>query len=117
MIIKDIDVRNIGLEAETEDFFDYRYYPNFFNLRFNKDTSATDREFVIMFGLPSKLIELGKNNISKLSDIVPIDKVGAIKTFKKAEFIHTKLELKELGFCKESIYKQFLITRKMYFNK
>ena len=116
MIIKNIDVRNIGLEVETEDFFDYRYYQNFFNLRFNKDTSATDREFAIMLGLPSKLIELEKN-INELSDIIPIDRVVAIKTFKKAEFIHTKLELKELGFCKESIYKQFLITKKMYFNK
>lgn len=50
-------------------------------MRLNKDTSATDRKFAIMFGLPSKPIELEKNNISELSDIIPIDRVGAIKTF------------------------------------
>lgn len=81
MIIKDTDVRNIELEDETEEFLDYRYYPNFFDLRLNKDTSATDRKFAIMFGLSSKLIELEKNNINELSDIIPIDRVGAIKTF------------------------------------
>lgn len=32
----------------------------FFDLRLNKDTSATDRKFAIMFGLPSNLIELEK---------------------------------------------------------
>lgn len=32
MIIKDIDVRNIELEDETEEFLDYKYYPNFFDL-------------------------------------------------------------------------------------
>ena len=33
---------------------------------------------------------------------------------KKAGFIHTDLEQKELVFGKESIAKQLLITRKMY---
>lgn len=43
--------------------------------------------------------------------------IGAIKTFKKVEFIHTKLELKELVFCKENISKQLLIIKVMCFNK
>lgn len=52
------DVWNTELEAETlEEFLDYRYYPKFVDLRFNKDASTTDRESAIMFGLPSKLIE------------------------------------------------------------
>lgn len=43
--------------------------------------------------------------------------IGAIKTFKKVEFIYTKLELKELVFCKENISKQLLIIKVMCFNK
>ena len=43
--------------------------------------------------------------------------IGAIKTFKKVEFIHTKLKLKELVFCKENISKQLLIIKVMCFNK
>lgn len=52
------DVWNTELEAETlEEFLDYRYYPKFLDLRFNKDASTTDRESAIIFGLPSNLIE------------------------------------------------------------
>lgn len=60
-------------------------------------------------------IAFEKNNISELSDIVPLDRVGAIKTFKKAGFIHTNLEKKENVFGKESVVKQLLITREMYY--
>lgn len=56
-----------------------------------------------------------KNNINGLSDIIPLDRIGAIKTFKKAGFIHTELEEKELVFGKESIAKQLIITKEMYF--
>ena len=55
-----------------------------------------------------------KNNISELSDIIPLDRIGSIKTFKKAGFIHTDLEKKELVFSKESIARQLLITKEMY---
>ena len=52
------DVWNTELEADTlEEFLDYRYYPKFLDLRFNKDASTTDRESAIIFGLPSNLIE------------------------------------------------------------
>lgn len=52
------DVWNIDLDAETlTEFLDYRYYPKFLELRFNKDASTTDRESAIIFGLPSRLIE------------------------------------------------------------
>ena len=47
-----------------------------------------------------------KNNISELSDFIPLDRIGAIKSFKKAGFIQTDLEVKGLVFGKESIAKQ-----------
>ena len=52
-----------------------------------------------------------------MSDIVPEDRVGAIKSFKKAGFIHTDFVQKELVFGKESIARQLLITREMYLSK
>lgn len=58
-----------------------------------------------------------KNNISELSDIIPLDRIGAIKSFKKAGFIQTELEQKELVFGKESIARQLLITKKMYIER
>ncbi len=58
-----------------------------------------------------------KNNISELSDIIPLDRIGAIKTFKKAGFVHTDLEKKELVFGKENIAKQLLITKENYLYK
>ena len=47
-------------------------------------------------------IAFEKNNISELSDIIPSERVSAIKIFKKAGFIHTEKE------------NQLLLTRKMY---
>ena len=69
----------------------------------------------------SALIELEKiafkkNSISELSDMVPLDRIGAIKTFKKAGFIHTDKEVIEKVFDQDSIVKQLLITKDMYFN-
>ena len=61
-------------------------------------------------------IAFEKNNISELSDIIPLDRIGAIKTFKKAGFIHTDKEVIEKVFDKDSIAKQLLITKDMYFN-
>ena len=61
-------------------------------------------------------IAFEKNNISELSDMVPLDRVGAIKTFKKAGFIHTDREVIEKVFDIDTIVKQLLITKEMYFN-
>lgn len=55
-----------------------------------------------------------KNKISELSDFIPLDRIGAIKSFKKAGFVYTELEKKELVFGKECISKQLLITKEMY---
>lgn len=57
-----------------------------------------------------------KNDINELSDMIPLDRVGAIKSFKKAGFIHTDKEEKGMKFDKEEISKQLLITKEMYFN-
>ena len=62
-------------------------------------------------------IAFEKNNINELSDMVPLDRVGAINSFKKAGFIHTDKEKVGKKFGKESISKQLLITKDMYFNK
>ncbi len=59
-------------------------------------------------------IAFEKNNISELSDMVPLDRVGAIKTFKKAGFIHTKNEKVEKVFGKDSVAKELLITKEMF---
>ena len=69
----------------------------------------------------SALVELEriafeKNNINVLSDMVPLDRIGAIKTFKKAGFIHTDKEVIEKVFDQDSVVKQLLITKNMYFN-
>lgn len=56
-----------------------------------------------------------RNDINELSDMIPLDRIGAIKSFKKAGFIHTDKEDKGLKFGKEEITKQLLITKEMYF--
>ena len=61
-------------------------------------------------------IAFEKNGISELSDFIPLDRLEAIKTFKKAGFVHTKLEKKGLVFDKESISRQLLITKESYFS-
>ena len=61
-------------------------------------------------------IAFEKNNINELSDMVPLDRIDAIKTFKKAGFIHTDKEVIEKVFDQDSVVKQLLITRDMYFN-
>lgn len=52
------DVWNTEFDEETiEEFLDYRYFPKFVDLRFNRDATTTDRESAIIFGLPIKLVE------------------------------------------------------------
>lgn len=57
------------------------------------------------------------NDINELSDMVPLDRIGAIKVFKKAGFIHTDKEKIEKVFDKDIVVKQLLITKEMYFEK
>ena len=60
-------------------------------------------------------IAFERNDIIELSDYIPVDRIGAIKSFEKAGFIQTNLEKKDLVFGKEFISKQLLITKDMYF--
>lgn len=61
-------------------------------------------------------IAFEENNINELSDMIPINRINAIKVFKKAGFIYTDKEVIEKVFDKDTIVKQLLITKKMYFN-
>ena len=68
------------------------------------------------------LLELEKiafeiNNITELSDMIPIDRVGAIKAFKKAGFVQTEKGRIEKVFGEDSVSKELLITKEMYFSK
>lgn len=58
-----------------------------------------------------------KNDITELSDMIPLDRIEAIRSFKKAGFIHTDKEITEKVFDKDTIVKQLLITKEMYFKK
>ena len=62
-------------------------------------------------------IAFEKNSISELSDMVPLDRENAIKVFKKAGFIHSDKQLIEKVFDKDTIVKELLLTKEMYFNK
>lgn len=56
-------------------------------------------------------------NINALSDIIPIDRVGAIKSFKKAGFKETELIKEEFVFGEKQLARQLLITREDYLNR
>jgi diamine N-acetyltransferase len=58
-----------------------------------------------------------KNNISELSDIIPIYRESAIKSFEKAGFVKTNEIHSDIRFGKEAEAKQLLITKDMYFNR
>ena len=49
-------------------------------------------------------------------DDLHFDRIGAIKIFKKIGSIHTDKEVIEKVFDQDSIVKQLLITKDMYFN-
>ena len=59
-------------------------------------------------------IAFEKNNISELSDIIPEDRINAIKTFEKAGFTYTGFNKKEIKFGKEVVSKQLIITKEIY---
>ena len=49
--------------------------------------------------------------------MIPLDRISAIKTFKKAGFIITNKQIKEKVFNKSITIKQLLLTKEMYNNK
>lgn len=62
-------------------------------------------------------IAFEKNNISELSDFIPLDRTEAIKSFKKADFVDTSLERQDLIFDRKIVARQFLVTKEMYLRK
>lgn len=60
-------------------------------------------------------IAFERNNINELYDIIPIDRIGAIKVFQKAGFIFTGKEKIEKVFGKDVIVKELVITKEMYY--
>lgn len=61
-------------------------------------------------------IAFKKNNISELSDIIPVDRTHAISVFKKAGFIETGKEKVDMVNNQEIVAKELLITKEMYEN-
>ena len=59
-------------------------------------------------------IAFEKNGISELSDMVPLNRINAIKVFKKAGFIHTQREEIEKVFGEDSVVKELLITKDFF---
>lgn len=55
-----------------------------------------------------------KNDINELSDYIPEDRKGAIKTFTKAGFTYTNNNYIDKIFDKEVVVKQLTITKDMY---
>jgi len=62
-------------------------------------------------------IAFEKNNIPELSDMIPLDRISAIRTFMKAGFEHTNKEIIEKVFDNDTIVKELLITKDMYLKK
>lgn len=62
-------------------------------------------------------IAFEKYKIPELIDVVPYDRISAIKTLKRAGFIELKSEKYEEKFKEKVKLKELLITREMYQNK
>ena len=108
----------IYVENIEEPIGEIYYYPdgNIHSMGILIDNKYRGNGYSYSALLELEKIAFEKNKISELSDMVPLDRIGAVKAFKKAGFIHTKKEKVEKVFDKASIVKELLITRDMYFN-
>lgn len=59
-------------------------------------------------------IAFEKNNINELSDMIPLDRIGAINCFIKAGFRQTDIINEEIKFGKAVNLRQLLLTKKEY---
>ncbi len=70
------------------------------------------------YSLPALLelekIAFDKNNVSELSDMIPLCRKEAINSFKKAGFVPTDKKQISIVFGEEEIEQQLLITKEMY---
>ncbi len=111
--------RYIYVEGITEPVGEIYYYPNgnIHGMGILIQNKYRGNGYSYNALLELEKIAFEKNKITELSDMIPLDRIGAIKTFKKAGFIHTNNERIEKVFGKDSISKELLITKEMYFNK
>lgn len=102
---------------ESEPIGDVYYYPDgdIHSMGILISDKYRGKGYSYLALLELEEVAFERNNINELSDMIPLDRVGAIKSFKKAGFIHTDKEEKGLKFGKEEISRQLLITKEMYF--
>lgn len=102
---------------ESEPIGEVYYYPDgdihSMGILINDKYRGKGYSYLALLELEEVAFE--RNNINELSDYISIDRIGAIKSFKKAGFIQTYKEKKGLVFGNEVISKQLLITKDMYF--
>ncbi len=127
-----IDWYNNWINHEPDKYFAYIYTDNINEpigeIYYYKDNNTYSVGILIQDKYRGKgysykaLLELekvafDKNNITKLSDLIPENRISAIKVFKKAGFIITNKQIKEKFFNKSITIKQLLLTKEMYNDK
>lgn len=55
-------------------------------------------------------------NVNALRDMIPVIRIGVVKTFENAGFIRTNMVKKNLKFGKEEEAGQMLLTKERYFS-
>ncbi|MBR3162321.1 MAG: GNAT family N-acetyltransferase [Bacilli bacterium] len=124
-----IDWYNNWINHEPDKYFAYIYTDNINEpigeIYYYKDNNTYSMGILIQDKYRGKgysykaLLELEKvafekNNITELSDLIPENRISAIKVFKKAGFIITNKQIKKEVSNKDIIIKQLLITKEMY---
>ena len=94
-------------EDEKEPIGEVYYYPDddIHSMGILIDDKFRGRGYSYPALIELQKVSFKKNNINELSDMIPLDRIGAIKTFKKAGFIHT------------GNGDQLLITKNMYLER
>ena len=107
----------IYLVNEDEPIGEVYYYPdgNIHSMGILISDKYRGKGYSYLALLALEEVAFEKNNINELSDMIPLDRVSAIKSFEKAGFIKTDKEEKNLKFDKYEIAKQLIITSEMYF--
>ena len=106
---------------------DINEYVGYVNYHYNKDENKyfcgiviesihRGKEYSYYALLELERVAFEENDISELSDMIPLSRESAIKVFKNAGFIHTDLEVVNKKFDKEEKSRELLITKEMYFD-
>lgn len=75
------------------------------------DSKYRGKGYAYLALLELEKVAFERYGINELSDIIPLDRIGAIKSFKKAGFVHTDLVKSD----KNGEARQLLITKDQYF--